>query len=307
MRAQPVLKWAGGKTQILDHLLATAPQRIGTYYEPFVGGGALFFALAAAGRIERAVLSDLNSDLLNLYRTIRTRPEPLAKRLATIERQYISQGDEGRRSYFYAVRAEKTRGAVAAAARLIFLNRTCYNGLYRVNRSGQFNVPYGRYRNPKICDPPALKAAAEQLQVADIRGPVDFSEVQVWAKPGDFVYFDPPYQPMTKTASFTAYTSADFTWEDQVRLKEVFDGLVGSGVSVALSNSGHAEVVDLFHGYDVTKVAARRAINSRADGRGPVEGDPRAWQALTPRLSRRRRRGPRPSEPGGGTRLPYCP
>jgi DNA adenine methylase len=203
MRAQPVLKWAGGKTQILDRLLATAPRRIGTYYEPFVGGGALFFALSAAARIEDAVLSDLNEDLLNLYRTIGTRPEALAQRLATMEKQYISQGDEGRRSYFYAVRAATPTGPVAAAARLIFLNRTCYNGLYRVNRNGQFNVPYGRYRNPKICDATALRAAAKQLQMADIRGPIDFSVVLEWAKPGDFVYLDPPYQPMTKTSSLT--------------------------------------------------------------------------------------------------------
>jgi DNA adenine methylase len=268
---QPVLKWAGGKSQLLRDLMGVVPADFGTYYEPFAGGAALFFALASQNRIRRAVLSDLNADLLNLYRVLQSAPAALVGELKTLEQHYLSLEHDERAMLFYEVRGRQEADPVVAAARLVFLNKTCFNGLFRVNRAGVFNVPHGSYKSPKICNEEVLGAASRALQLAEIRGPTDFQFVADKAHANDFVYFDPPYQPLSATSSFTGYTSEEFDWAAQLRLKAVFDSLVGRNVSVVLSNSAHPEIVALYAAdHEVRILEARRSINSRSDRRGKI-------------------------------------
>ena len=205
--ARPFVKWAGGKTQLLAELLAAAPAQIETYYEPFLGGGALFFALQAQGRFKRAVLSDSNEELINAYIHVRDHVEQLIHALRVHERKYRSREAEARAEYFYTIRGKRLTCDLGGAANLIFLNKTCFNGLYRVNSSGGFNVPHGRYANPMICDEQNLRAASEALSTVELRVG-DFAEAAAEAGTGDFVYFDPPYVPLSTTANFTSYTSA---------------------------------------------------------------------------------------------------
>ncbi|MPZ23124.1 MAG: Dam family site-specific DNA-(adenine-N6)-methyltransferase [Dehalococcoidia bacterium] len=268
---QPIIKWAGGKTQLLGKILSAIPQHFETYHEPFFGGGAVFFALAAAGRVPRAVLSDMNPDLVNLYRVVRNDADALIAELQDLELRYLSADEHQRSSFYYCIRGQAPEDSLRSAARTIFLNKTCYNGLYRVNRQGRFNVPHGRYANPKICNQPVILAASEALKLAEIKGPEDFSTVVTRARGGDLVYFDPPYHPLSATASFTAYTADDFAWGDQLRLRQTFDELVTQGVTVLLSDSAHPNVIDLYEPkYVVNRVSARRAINSNGQLRGPV-------------------------------------
>ena len=281
IEARPFVKWAGGKTQIVGDLLALAPPRIDTYYEPFAGGGALFFRLAADPdrRPRRAVLNDLNAELMATFRAVRDDIEPLIERLGELERAYLDLDEAGREERYYEAR-EQYRELVAAdgaadpdlAALLIFLNKTCFNGLYRVNRSGQFNVPHGRYARPRILDEPGLRAASDALATAELRS-VDFEEACEGAGPGDFVYLDPPFYPLSETSSFTAYTGKDFDRDDQLRLKWRMDALREREVPVLLSNSPHAWVVGLYEGsrYGIERIPARRMINAQGDGRGPVD------------------------------------
>ena len=269
--AKPFLKWAGGKTQLLKHLLAAAPQHCETYYEPFLGGGALFFALQAEACFERAILSDSNEELINCYRQVRDRPDDLIAALDSHQRRYLADGDDARAGYFYAIRAEQPSHDLGRAARLIFLNKTCFNGLYRVNSAGRFNVPHGRYANPTICDESGLRTASQALQGADIRV-ADFEDPISAAAPGDFVYFDPPYVPLSPTANFTAYTADAFGMDDQLRLANAAASLDARGVPTLLSNSGHLDVQRLYRqvGMSLREVHAVRAINSNANGRGAV-------------------------------------
>ena len=281
VEARPFVKWAGGKTQIVDKLAALAPARIDTYYEPFVGGGALFFRLAAdpERRPRRAVLNDLNAELMTTFRAVRDDVEPLIERLGELERAYVDLDGDGRDARYYEVR-EEYRELVAAdgaadldlAALLIFLNKTCFNGLYRVNRSGRFNVPHGRYVRPRILDEPCLHAASDALASAELRS-VDFEEACAEAGPDDFVYFDPPFYPLSETSSFTAYTGSDFGRADQLRLKWRADAVREAGAPVLLSNSPHAWVVGLYEGsrYGIKRIPARRMINSRGNGRGTID------------------------------------
>ena len=268
------MKWAGGKTQILDALVRRAPRSIATYYEPFVGGGALFFRLAAdpERRPRRAVLNDLNRELVTTYEVVRDALGPLVERLELLQRDYLAAGDDARAERYYAVRAATPATPVEIAARLLFLNKTCFNGLYRVNRSGAFNVPHGRYRKPRILDAAALEAASAVLQDVDLLS-VDFEEACAAAGPGDFVYLDPPFHPLSETSSFTAYTERSFGRADQLRLKWRIDALRERGAPVMLSNSPHQWVVGLYEGsrYHLDRVPARRAINSRGAGRGAID------------------------------------
>ena len=280
IEARPFVKWAGGKTQIVGDLLALAPPRIDTYYEPFVGGGALFFRLAADPdrRPRRAILNDLNAELMATFRAVRDDIEPLIERLGELDRAYVDLDPGGRNDRYYEVR-EQYRELVAAggaadldlAALLIFLNKTCFNGLYRVNRSGQFNVPHGRYVRPRILDEPGLRTASDALATAELRS-VDFEEACEGAGPGDFVYLDPPFYPLSETSSFTAYTGSDFGHDDQLRLKLRADVVRERGAAVLLSNSSREWVVGAYEGsgYQIESIPARRMINSQGDGRGPV-------------------------------------
>jgi DNA adenine methylase len=272
--SRPFLKWAGGKTQLLQELIRRVPPRIGTYHEPFVGGGALFFRLASdpALRPQRVVLNDLNAELITTFKIVRDSLDPLMHMLDEIQEQYLAREAEGRAEYFYSVRADSPEEPIEIAARLIFLNKTCFNGLYRVNRSGRFNVPHGRYQRPRILDRDALSAASAALTGVELRS-VDFEEACKDAISGDLVYFDPPFHPLSETSSFTAYTENAFDRKDQLRLKWCIDDLREREVSVMLSNSPHQWVLGLYEGsrYEITRVSARRAINSQGGGRGPVD------------------------------------
>ncbi len=237
------------------------------YAEPFVGSGALFFHLRGAGKLHgRVTLSDSNPDLINAYRVIRDDIEGLIELLAGHRRHHS-------REHYYDTRALDRSGhrldTVEQAARTIYLNRTCYNGLYRVNRSGQFNVPMGSYRNPAILQEKVLRAAHSALQGVSLEAR-DYRLLRSEFRPGDFVYFDPPYQPSSDTANFTSYTADAFDEEDQRRLAHLFGDLSNRGVLCMLSNSHTPLIRELYHGYRIETVRARRMINSKGNGRGEV-------------------------------------
>jgi DNA adenine methylase len=256
---RPVLKWAGGKTQLLEQILSKLPPAIETYYEPFVGGGAVFFALAAEGRFRRAVLADRNAELVDLYRVLATDVERV---IAALEKYQDKYSEEN----YYRVRDQRPRSLVQRAARLIYLNKTGYNGLYRVNRSGKFNVPFGRYKKPRICDPENLRAAARALQRAEIRV-ADFEQVCSEARPGDTVYLDPPYVPVSRTANFTAYDRHAFGIEEHERLARVFGELAARNVIAVLSNSDTPITRKLYGAWEWESVEVRRFINCETSKR----------------------------------------
>ena len=263
---KPYLKWAGGKRQLIPELKKYVPKDFETYYEPFVGAGALFFFLQP----QKAFINDHNEQLICTYKTIRDNVDEL------IELLKIHQS-KNTKEYFEEIRALnkspeflKSMSYVEQAARLIFLNKTCYNGLYRVNSQGLFNVPYGRYKNPKICEETLLKNISLYLNSCEVcitSG--DYSEVVLGADRKSYVYFDPPYHSPDNT-SFTGYQSGGFDESEQVRLKKTFDNLTAKNVKCVLSNSNTEFIRDLYKGYDIITVTANRAINSRADKRGRV-------------------------------------
>lgn len=263
---RPFLKWVGGKGQLLPQLRARfeAISPEGRYHEPFVGGGALFFELRRGGLLGRkqAWLSDTNPRLIETYVAVRDETDALIELL----RAHKARHDK---EYYYAVRASEPDSPVARAARVIYLNKTCYNGLYRENSRGEFNTPIGKYKNPQICDEPNLRACAAALAQARV-APRSFESVLDHAKPGDFVYFDPPYHPVSETASFTSYARDGFGEADQRRLAEVFAALAARGTHVLLSNSHTPLILDLYKDFTITPVDAIRSVNSKADRRGAV-------------------------------------
>lgn len=256
--AAPFVKWVGGKRSLLPQLTARLPQRFNAYHEPFVGGGAVFFALQP----QVAVLADDNAELVNAYTVVRDEPERLIRHLRT---------HRAEEDYYYELRAKDptTLEAVERASRLIYLNRTCFNGLYRVNSRGGFNVPFGRYKNPQICNEVGLRAASAALRGADLRND-SYEHVLETARRGDFVYFDPPYHPVSATANFTSYTAGAFSERDQRRLAEVYRTLADRGCKVMLSNSDTPLIHELYAGFHVDIVAAPRLVNRDASKRGPV-------------------------------------
>ena len=264
-QAAPFLKWAGGKSRLLPAILPQLPARARTYYEPFVGGGAVFFAMWTARRFERAVISDKNPHLVNVYRVVRDEL-PALKACLTEHAAHATDSD-----WYYHVRSwdPDRLDPPENAARLLYLNRTCYNGLYRVNRAGAFNVPFGRYKNPRILDAPRLEAAHRALRAVEIRC-MDFEEAADEAGEGDAVYFDPPYAPVSETASFTGYHADAFDESAQTRLRDAYARCCERGVGAVLSNSDCALTRNIYAGFDVAVVRAARAINSAADRRGLV-------------------------------------
>jgi DNA adenine methylase len=287
-----VLKWAGGKRQLLPALRRFYPATFGRYIEPFVGSGAVFLDLYNAGRLagRRVLLSDVNADVIGCYRAIRDSPEEVVTALGVLERDH-RRGGHG---HFYEVRdgrfnplrrrIQTTRdpaGEYTAelAAMLIFLNRTGYNGLFRLNSRGEFNVPAGRQASLKICDADNLRRLSAALQRTRVRLETRlFEDAVAEAGRGDFVYLDPPYAPVSRTAAFTSYTAAKFGPGEQARLQQAAIALARRGAHVLLSNSVAPQIRDLYEssadaraaGLTVRTVAARRAINSRASGRGAV-------------------------------------
>ncbi len=264
--AKPFLKWVGGKRQLLSDLLCRVDRldSFRRYHEPFLGGGALFFELRGLGRLDKTVsfLSDNNGNLIDAYKAIRRNVDAVVKWLRAHESRHG-------KDYYYELRGYVPSDLFERAARIIYLNRTCYNGLYRENRKGEFNVPFGKYKNPRICDEENLRAVAEALQRTKIERR-DFETVLDVAEPADLVYFDPPYHPVSKTASFTAYAKEGFGEESQRRLAAVFEQLADRGVKVILSNSDTDFVRELYDRFCIETVRATRAVNSRADRRGKV-------------------------------------
>jgi len=260
--AAPFLKSAGGKRSLLHEIRYHVPDTFGRYFEPFVGGGAVFFDLHAVGRADRAYLGDANVHWVMAYEAVRDDVESLIDVL----RLHARNHSEG---YYYAVREEQPTSKLLIAARAIYLNRTCFNGLHRTNRAGKFNVPMGRYANPTICDEANLRSCSVALRGVELaRG--DFASVMSHAQAGDFVYFDCPYVPVSASSSFTGYTSAGFSWTDQERLAACARQLKAGGVRVLLSNADHLSVRRLYEGFDVQRVESRRNINSKAGKRGVV-------------------------------------
>jgi DNA adenine methylase len=262
--AAPVIKWVGGKTRLLPELIARLPERMGRYHEPFAGGAALFFRVAP----KSAVLADSNADLVNLYRTIANDVGGVIRRLQ-FHRTHHSQ------THYYETREKWNQqrpswNAAERAATFIYLNKTCFNGLWRVNRAGDFNVPIGRYTDPPILVPDALKAASDLLARAQIENS-DYRSTVASAEKGDFIYFDPPYDPVTPTANFTSYTANAFGPDQQRELAETARMLVARGCKVMLSNSDTPFVRSIYKGFTIDRVKCARAINSNAAKRGDVD------------------------------------
>ena len=282
--AEPILKWAGGKRQLLDELYARFPGSYGRYHEPFVGGGALFFDLEPAD----ATINDANPRLINFYERVRDEPEALIERLTAFDDPdadpdsslpFAEETPRGRdvESYYYQQRARFNRrpyegefDPLEEAALLLYLNRTCYNGLYRENADGGFNVPVGRYANPDWVQRDRIRLASDVLADVEIWNG-DFAYVLDAAEPGDLVYFDPPYEPMSATASFNEYSAAGFDRDDQRRLLDVAAELDDAGVRVVVSNSGVMYEPYADAGFHVEREDATRAINSDADARDAVD------------------------------------
>jgi DNA adenine methylase len=246
-----------------------APALFARYHEPFLGGGAVFFWLADARGVREASLNDLNKDLIEAYSAVRDTVEPLIAELADLATRYLAMDAVERAEFYYTQRATMPLDPVRRTARLIFLNKTCFNGLYRVNRSGLFNVPHGDYTRPRILDAEVLRACSRSLNRVQLSS-LDFEEACEAAKPGDFVYLDPPYQPLSATSRFTSYTKSDFDYSNQLRLADVFARLTQRGVVAVLSNSDHPDVERLYKQFTIRRVPMARSINSDGCGRAAI-------------------------------------
>jgi len=259
----PFIKWLGGKSKMTKHILERLPLKFNTYFEPFLGGGAVFFELFKQNRFKRAVICDTNPELANAYAMIKGDVDGLIRELRSGRYFYD-------RKRYLKIRSENpnSQTPVKRAARFIYLNRTCFNGLYRVNRNGQFNVPFGQYTDPVICDKENLQEIARALKITKIseRG---FEHVLKEAKPGDVVYFDPPYLPVSKTAYFTGYTEERFGIIDHTLLSLVFDQLAERGISIILSNSWSSR--DLYENHEVVRLIGGRCVGGPTEYRNPVE------------------------------------
>lgn len=263
-KPEPFLKWAGGKGQLLSKFEKYFPGQFDNYLEPFLGGGAVFFHLFSTVRLfgKKITIIDSNADLINCYRAIKNDVDCLIA--------YLSNGKyKNEEKIFYRIREENPDNPVEKAARTIYLNKTCYNGLYRVNRSGKFNAPFGKYTNPLICDKENLLSVSKVLQKINlIEG--DFSECLKYINAGDFLYFDPPYQPISKTASFTSYTSNCFNETDQLRLADCIKKLDKRKCKIMLSNSDDFFIRKLYKDFRIEIVRAKRMINCKATKRGEI-------------------------------------
>ena len=262
----PVVKWVGGKRQLLTDIYPLVPKKMTVYVEPFIGGGAVLFHLQPA----KAIINDSNVELINIYRTIKDSPNEL---ISLLELHEQNNNEE----YFYSIRNLDRQenynelGNIEKAARIIYLNKTCYNGLFRVNQAGQFNSPYGRYKSPNIVNRPVILAMHKYFNENDIQiEQGDYNIVLNSLSKGAFVYLDPPYMPISSSASFTGYTETGFNEDEQTRLKTECDKLNKSGIKFLLSNSDHLFIKDLYKEYTITIVKAKRSINSNSEKRGEI-------------------------------------
>lgn len=262
----PVLKWVGGKRQLIEAFSPLLPQRYTSYCEPFVGGGALLFHLQP----KTAYVNDINSDLMRVYTVIKDQVDELIEEIKTYKNES---------TFFYSVRDwDRDRqkydslSDVKKAARILYLNKTCYNGLYRVNNAGEFNSPFGNYRNPNIVNEPVLRAVSSYFNNSTVTfTSVDYTEVLSNVKKGTFVYLDPPYDPISETSNFTGYSRGGFSKEEQVRLRMCCDELDKRGIKFMLSNSATDFIKDQYSAYNITEVHAKRVINSVGTKRGDVD------------------------------------
>ncbi len=261
---KPLVKWAGGKRQILHHLLNHLPNSWQHFYEPFIGGGALFIALGNQGRINEATISDANTELVNLYRVVQTQPEDLIQALSRPEFENNREKYLELRETFN--RKRESLDPIDKAALFLYLNRHGYNGLWRMNRKGDFNVPFGKYKSPRFPTRELILGFSKLLKNVTILE-ADFAHAVGKARTGDFVYFDPPYFPVSSTSHFTAYHGKEFLFEDQVRLSRLCRNLTERGVAVMISNSCSSEIRDLYRGFHIELITAGRSINCRGDRR----------------------------------------
>lgn len=284
-KTKPFIKWVGGKTQLLEAIEQSLPNNFTqyknvTYIEPFIGGGAvLFWILQKYPNIKQAVINDINPDLVSAYKIIKNNPFDLIGELKKLQSEYIPL-DENKRKSFYLLKREqfnaKSLSKVENTALFIFLNRTCFNGLYRVNSRGLFNVPFGRYANPKICDEQTILADSELLQKVEILNG-DFAETLVYAKDNTFFYFDPPYKPLNDTSSFNSYSKENFNDSEQIRLSKFCKKINALGYSFILSNSdlkgknpNDDFFEELYEEFIIKRVYATRMVNAKADKRGKL-------------------------------------
>jgi len=290
---RPFLKWAGGKTQLLNEFHQRLPEeilagKITRYAEPFIGGGAFFLSLNRNYSFERCMICDVNEELILTYNVIKKAVKQLIENLGILESEYRSKDESGKELLYYEVRDEFNRKLpqinfqrfspewTELAARIIFLNRTCFNGLFRVNQKGEFNVPYGKYKNPEICNSDNLNNVSALLKTTRIVSG-DFTKCRTFVDKTTFVYFDPPYRPLNQTSSFTSYTKSGFSDTDQVRLVEFFRELDRKGAKVMLSNSDPRNqdpndtfFDDHFSDFTIERVPANRVINSNGARRGKI-------------------------------------
>ena len=286
IQAKPFLKWAGGKTQLIDEIEKKLPENFNhkkyTFVEPFVGSGAvLFWLLNNYPTIEKAIINDANCDLINTYKTISARPKELISILSSLQQEYYSlkENQNKQSEYYYNKRKlynSRKSDKITQTALFIFLNRTCYNGLYRVNRNNEFNVPMGSYKNPKICDPENILAVNKALQKVELLCG-DFEQTRNYAGDNSFFYLDPPYKPLNNTSSFNAYAKDNFDDEQQIRLKNFCSKLDSLGYQWMLSNSDVNNIDknnnffdELYSDFHIKRIKATRRINSKADKRGEL-------------------------------------
>lgn len=291
--AKPFLKWAGGKTQLLEQFVEYFPPELKNgslknYYEPFLGGGAVFFFIAQNYPIKNAYLSDVNEDLVLTFSVVQQNVLELIDELTSLKSDYLNRDEHEREKYFYKIRelynSERAKTVfkkyssdlIPRAAKLIFLNKTCFNGLFRLNRKGEFNVPFGRYKNPGILDQDNLISASRILQIAEIFL-TDFENIKNRINDDFFIYFDPPYRPISLTSSFTSYSKFDFTEEDQKRLAQFYRELGINGNKLMLSNSDPKNenpsdhfFENLYDKFNIIRVQASRMINCNGDKRGKI-------------------------------------
>ena len=255
-KAKPILKWAGGKTQMLDVLIPLMPNQYCNYIEPFFGGGALFFAIQP----QQAIISDTNPELINLYRVVSSQVEQL---ILELDKYYNDQ------DFFYEIRALKFENLdnVQAAARTIFLNKTCFNGLYRVNKKGEFNTPFGKYKNPNINDSINLLRVSDILKNKEIIQADYFDVLEKYAKKNDFIFLDPPYFPISQYSDFKRYTKEQFSEQDQFKLSQCFKMLVDRGCYVLLTNSNHPLVYEYYSDFEIRCIDTKRHISCKGAAR----------------------------------------
>lgn len=268
---QPFVKWVGGKRGLLSQIIPLIPKEFNNYFEPFVGGGALFFELYSLGLLKdkNVYLFDINAELINAYNVVKNTPSELIKNLREFKEKHSKE-------FYYDVRAWdrdesfSQRSEIERASRFIYLNKTCFNGLYRVNSKGYHNVPIGSYKNPNICDELVIYNASEALQKATILN-ASYKDVILHVKKNDFVYFDPPYYPLTPTSSFTSYSEFNFLDKEQIELFEVFKKLNKKDVFVVHSNSDTDFIKKLYGEFHIEEIQANRFINSKSSGRGKIK------------------------------------